>query len=126
MLSSIASQLPVLGGAAAAACVGLRRALQHQTRGLLWSVEREKVWLLRHGLLHYVHGLGARAAGAYLSLRGGRGGHYAHLLRAAGTAAPASTLTAQKSLIHHARHLQDHKYKPVDEIINDKGAARVH
>lgn len=43
MLSTFASRLPVLGGAAAAACVSLRHALQQQTRGMLWSVEREKV-----------------------------------------------------------------------------------
>jgi hypothetical protein len=43
MLGAVASQLPVLGSVAAAACVGLRGALQQHTRGLLWSVEREKV-----------------------------------------------------------------------------------
>ncbi|GBF89545.1 hypothetical protein Rsub_02263 [Raphidocelis subcapitata] len=42
MLFTFASRLPVLGGAAAAACVSLRHALQQQTRGMLWSVEREK------------------------------------------------------------------------------------
>lgn len=45
MIPALAQQLPALGGVAAAACVGgLRRALQLQTtRGMLWSVEREKV-----------------------------------------------------------------------------------
>jgi len=44
MLRVVASQLQgVLPTVAAAASVSLRHALQQQTRGLLWSVEREKV-----------------------------------------------------------------------------------
>lgn len=70
MIGALAQQLPALGGAAAAACVGgLRRALQLQaTRGMLWSVEREKVrvgssmdWMMQPSTLHDFHACKARA-----------------------------------------------------------------
>jgi hypothetical protein len=128
MLSAAASALAgPLGGAAAAACVGARHALLQHTRGLLWSVEREKVRAAAEGPL---------------------GGACTHRGRAGGRApAPAAPRRREPRLPRSPRDSrrdarrvrmtpppprhpaprpatappQGHTYKPVDEIINDKG-----